>query len=86
MKRLSNIAAAAVLALSAATLTATAASAAIVCNGDGVCWHVRSHYQYRPAWGVVVHPDNRRWGRDAHYVWREHHGRGYWRNGVWIRF
>lgn len=69
-------------------LTASSASAYIACNGAGECWHVhhRAYYNYDPAWGVVVHPDNWRWGPGDHYVWREHHGRGYWRNGVWIRF
>jgi hypothetical protein len=79
----SALAAVGLLALSAST-----ASAAIVCNEEGDCWHVRDHYGYRPEYGVRVYPDDWRW-RDAdarRYRWREHDGRGYWRRGVWIGF
>ena len=31
--------------------TATSASAAIVCNGEGDCWHVKEKYDYKPEWG-----------------------------------
>ena len=64
------------------------ASAAIVCNRVGDCWHTTARYRYRPAWGLTVHPDNWRWrARDArHHRRREHTGRGYWRGGVWIGF
>jgi hypothetical protein len=86
MKRNSKIAAAALLSLGFLTAGATAASAAIVCNAEGACWHVRHPYAYRQEYGVVVHPGNWRWGASEHYAWREHGGRGYWRNGVWVRF
>jgi hypothetical protein len=86
MKRASKIAAAALLSLSAVSMSATAASAAIACNAEGACWHVRRAYGYRPEYGVVVHPDNWRWGARDHYTWREHSGRGYWRHGAWVRF
>jgi hypothetical protein len=86
MKRVPMIAAAALLGLSTASIGASAASAAIACNGEGSCWHVRRAYSYRPEYGVVTHPNNWRWGEHDHYAWREHAGRGYWRNGVWIRF
>ncbi len=66
--------------------TAPAAKAAVVCNGEGVCWHVRHPYAYPPAYGVVVHPNGWRWGPGEHYVWREHRGRGYWRGGAWVAF
>jgi hypothetical protein len=79
-------AAAGLFGASALALSAGSASAAIVCNGEGACWHVRNHYAYPPAYGLVVHPDNWRWGPRERYVWREHPGRGYWRNGVWIAF
>jgi len=84
MKATVKIAAAAVLATAA--LTATTASAAIVCNGEGACWHAHKAYTYDPSWGVVVHPDNWRWGANEHYTWREHAGRGYWRGGNWVAF
>jgi hypothetical protein len=86
MKRASTIAAAALLGLSLVSISATAASAAIACNAEGACWHVRRAYVYKPEYGIVVHDNNWRWGPGEHYVWREHGGRGYWRNGVWIRF
>jgi hypothetical protein len=65
---------------------ATAASAEIACNREGECWHVRDRHDYHPEWGVVVHPDEWRWAANEKYRWREHEGRGYWRNGVWVRF
>jgi hypothetical protein len=76
----------ALLGISAAALISTAASAAIVCNNEGECWHVKKSYTYHPDFGVVVHPNHWRWGAHDHYVWREHEGRGYWRGGVWITF
>jgi hypothetical protein len=86
MKIVSTLAAAALFGVGALTLAATDASAAIVCNGEGFCWHVRHAYRYHPEFGVVVHPNNWRWGSGDHYVWHEHRGRGYWRNGAWIAF
>ena len=77
--------AAAALVLGAVTI-ASDASAAIACNREGECWHVRNRYNYRPEFGVVIHEDGWRWGVNERYRWREHPGRGYWRNGVWIRF
>ncbi len=70
----------------ALALTATAASAEIVCNRDGDCWHVKHHYRYHPDFGLVIHPDHWRWHDHHKYHWREHEGRGYWRNGIWIQF
>lgn len=86
MNRASKFAAAALLGLGVATASVGAASAAVVCNGEGVCWHTHTAYTYRPEWGVQVHPDNWRWGPGDHYRWHEHHGRGYWRDGHWVRF
>ncbi|MGA7323469.1 MAG: hypothetical protein WBX25_03020 [Rhodomicrobium sp.] len=80
--------AAAVGATCALALTATAASAAIVCNREGDCWHAKERHNYRPEFGVTVYPDNWKWGdneRDK-YRWREHEGRGYWHQGSWIEF
>jgi hypothetical protein len=72
----------------ALALSATAASANIACNREGDCWHVQGRYEYRPEFGVVVHPDSWKWAEREHekYRWREHEGRGYWRDGVWIGF
>lgn len=84
MKKLAVAAAA--VALSAAFFTTTTASAAVACNREGECWHVKNRYNYKPEFGVVIHPNGWRWAAHEKYRWREHTGRGYWRNGVWIRF
>jgi hypothetical protein len=84
--KLAKIATATALGLGIVTMGANAASAAIVCNAEGACWHVHGRYAYRPEFGVVVHPDTWRWGANEHYAWREHTGRGYWRHGAWVRF
>ncbi len=70
----------------ALALTATAASAEIACNSEGDCWHVKESHFYRSEHGVIVHPDDWRWADRDHdrYHWREHEGRGYWREGRWI--
>jgi len=83
MKNLAKIVLGATCALG---LTATAASAEIVCNREGDCWHVREHHEYRPEFGLIIHPDNWRWEEHEHkrYRWREHEGHGYWREGRWI--
>ena len=65
---------------------ATTASAEIVCNRDGDCWHVREHYDYQPTFGLTIHEDNWKWGDRDRYRWHEHDGRGYWKGGVWIQF
>jgi hypothetical protein len=77
---------AALVGAAALALTATSASAGIACNGAGECWHVRDHYNYDPAFGVTVHDDNWKWRDTDHFRWREHEGRGYWRNGLWVTF
>jgi hypothetical protein len=86
MRKFVTAAAAAAVGLTALVASGVSASAAIACNNEGQCWHVNRHYVYHPEFGVVVHENNWRWGPNEHYVWREHTGRGYWRNGVWIRF
>lgn len=69
----------------ALALTATGASAEIVCNDDGDCWHVKRH-DYKPELKLHIHPDSWKWGEHEHakYRFREHEGHGYWRSGVWI--
>lgn len=80
-------AAAAIIGAAALAATATTASAEIVCNHDGDCWHVREHYDYQPSFGLTIHRNDWRWrDGDDHYRWREHEGRGYWRGGVWLGF
>ena len=75
------------IALASMTALAGAASADVVCSTtDNVCWHAHKHYDYKPEFGVVVHPDNWAWSDTDHYSWKEHDGRGYWRSGVWVTF
>ena len=63
----------------------TNASAAVVCNDEGDCWHVRGEANYyKPEHRIHVHPDGWSWGESERYRWREHDGHGYWRGGVWI--
>ena len=70
----------------ALALLPSAVSAEIVCNREGDCWHVKEVHHFRPEFGVIIHPDNWRWAEREHdkYRWREHEGRGYWRDGRWI--
>jgi hypothetical protein len=86
MNTLGKITFAALISASVLGMTATSASALIVCNGEGECWHARATYAYRPEFGLVVHPDNWRWNEGEHFAWREHAGRGYWHGGAWRRF
>lgn len=70
-------------------LSATSASAAIVCNDDGDCWKTKHKYEYKPEFRLHVYGDDWKWSdSDSHkYRWREaHDGRGYWRSGVWVTF
>ena len=82
-----------VMALGVGGLAASpgSASAYVVCNAAGDCWHTDSRYRYRPELQVQIHPDNwyfhHDWDHDNAHRWRNHHeGRGYFRNGVWITF
>jgi len=71
-------------AVGAMALVATSASAAIVCNDDGDCWHVKGEARYKPELRLHIHPDKWKFAEKEHYRWREHEGHGYWRGGVWI--
>jgi len=79
-------AAGAVLSLGALALSTGAASAYIVCDADGDCWHVHDRYAYPDTAGVVIHDDTWNWTDSTQYRWREHEGRGYWNNGLWVTF
>ena len=72
-----------IIAAGAVTLATTGASAAVVCNGEGDCWHVKGEANYKPELNLQVHPDNWKFA-DKDHRWREHEGRGYWKGGVWI--
>lgn len=86
MNTIRKIALAALLGAGTLALATSGASARIVCNEDGDCWHVRDAYEYQPGFRLTIHPDDWRWGENDRYRWREHEGRGYWRGGVWVQF
>ncbi|HEY2709199.1 MAG TPA: hypothetical protein VGI95_14195 [Caulobacteraceae bacterium] len=69
-------------------MTASVASADVVCNSAGECWHVHDRLTYPAEAGVVFHDDA--WAaahRDAHWHWRhDRFDQGYYRNGLWIAF
>lgn len=73
------------LASGAWALSASSASADVVCNRWHECWHVHDRYTDYPAnLGIVFHADN--W-HGRHYHWRsDRFDHGYYRNGVWIAF
>jgi hypothetical protein len=79
-----SLATAVLVAAGALGLAATGASATVVCNDDGDCWHVKGKIHYKPEFHLHTHPDNWKWARNDHYKWREHGGHGYWKGGVWI--
>ena len=67
---------------------ASAASARVVCNASGDCWHTDSRAVY-PHVVLQSHPDDwyfhQKWDNDPKRHWREmHEGRGYYENGVWV--
>lgn len=64
--------------------SAMSASADIVCNNTGVCWHTHNPYDYPPEARVTVHENELHWGPNEHYIFREHAGRGYWSGDNWI--
>jgi hypothetical protein len=79
-------AATALLAIGGLAAVSSTASAYVVCNGDGDCWHTDTHDHY-PGTGYVYHPDDwyfhQSW--DANHHWHDYHsGRGYWHGGAWI--
>jgi hypothetical protein len=83
-------AAAITLLMGTGALVATtgAASARMVCNSEGDCWHTESRYTY-PGTGYGYHNDDwyfhQKWNDRNHY--RDYHeGRGYYKNGVWLSF
>lgn len=86
MKKKIFTALAGLMAVGAISGAATSASAYVVCNPDGDCWHTHAP-MVRPGW--VRHRDDwyfhRTWNNDPRMHWREYHeGRGYWRGGAWV--
>ena len=77
----------AALLIAAGTLavSASASSAAVVCNRDGDCWRVRGKPSYGSDLGLRIYGDNHRWRRGENYRWRKvGRGHGYYRDGAWI--
>ena len=70
--------------------TTTPASAIVVCNREGDCWHTDRRYRYPgDRTFYTYHPDewyfHQTWSSDRH--WRDYNrGRGYWKGGVWVTF
>jgi hypothetical protein len=82
MKTLAKTALASVAAL---LVGASAASAAVVCNGEGDCWRVKGKVEYKPELKLHIYDDNWKWKEGEKYRWRDAGPRhGYWRGGVWI--
>jgi hypothetical protein len=67
-------------------MSSLSASARIVCNEDGDCWHAQGEFTYPPSVHLSIHPDHWRWKEGDHFTWKEHEGRGYWHGGEWRRF
>jgi hypothetical protein len=87
---LSAAALAAILAVGGVAVTATTASARVVCNAQGDCWHTDNRRDnYGPRVVLQSHPDawyfHQKWQEDKNRHWRDHHdGRGYYDNGTWM--
>lgn len=90
MTMLKTMAATALLGAGVLLATVNSASAYVVCNRWGECWHTDYRYHYAPRLRIRFYDDgwyNRHHWRHHRHHWREaHSGRGYWRNGVWITF
>ena len=76
------------LSLGGLIAAAAPASAYVVCNRDGDCWHTDRRVA-APGLRFDFHPDDwyfhRDWDGDRDRHWRGYHeGRGYWRGGVWV--
>jgi hypothetical protein len=83
-------AAAFTMLMGAGALVATTggASARVVCNDSGDCWHTDSDATY-PGTGYTNHPDDwyfhQTWNDNSRYHYRDYHeGHGYYRSGLWI--
>jgi hypothetical protein len=79
-----RIALGAIAVLGPLVFASTDASAAIVCNREGECWHVKGRYSYQPSLHLTIHTDSWKWGTHDKYKWHEHDGNGYWKGGVWL--
>jgi hypothetical protein len=83
MRLASKAGAGAILGAGLWAVSTIAASAAIVCSGN-VCWHTHETYSYPPEARVIVHEDIWKWAPAEKFTFREHEGRGYWRDDKWV--
>ena len=88
-KAVSAAAIAMLLGTGALTTATSAASARVVCNAEGDCWHTDARVNYPPAVGIQIHPDDwyfhQHWDGDKDHHYRDYHeGRGYYRSGIWV--
>ena len=63
-------------AISLVGMSSLSASARIVCDEDGDCWHTPETYAYPPSVQLEIHPDGWNWKEGDHRAWKEHEGRG----------
>jgi hypothetical protein len=78
-----SLALGAIVTVSVAALTGSA-SARIVCNEEGDCWHSKTVEVFPPALGLTIHEDNWKWAEgEKKQHWREHEGKGYWKGDKW---
>ena len=89
-KSLRTSALAVILAAGTMAATATIASAATVCNGDGECWQTKQSYAvtvYPKELGVQVYDNDWRKSHetDAKYKWMKdpNDDHGYYSHGEW---
>lgn len=80
-----------VIGAGALIATAPSASAYVVCNRYGDCWHTAHRYHFPMRLGIRFYSDSwnhgHDWDHDRYRHWRgDRDDRGYWRNGVWINF
>jgi hypothetical protein len=90
-KTISTAALALLMGAGTLVVASAPASARVVCNRDGDCWHTEKaprvpgiRFESHPDdWYFHQHWDNDHRDGDRHY--RDYHeGRGYYRSGVWI--
>ena len=90
-KILSTAAIAVFVGAGALIATSGTASAKVVCNAEGDCWHTEKTYHYGRDVKVESHPDSwyfhQDWQNQKDRRYREHHDdRGYYKGGVWVTF
>lgn len=89
-KRFLTAVAAAALGVGGLVASSIGASAYVVCNREGDCWHSERRVHAPPGVVFEYHPDDwyfhRHWEGDRDHHYRDYHeGRGYYRGGIWIQ-